>query len=211
MQVALIAHTVGAGNYSNLDINEITAFIARVSNPSNQNNHQTSDRLIDYLIRHKHWSPFEHAYITLEITATRDIIRQILRHRSFTFQEFSQRYAVVAAYEKKEARLQDNKNRQSSIETDDEQLQNEWYEVQQYIIDRAVEAYELALTKGIAKEVARSVLPEGLTTSTIYMTGNVRSWIHYLEQRLDPSTQKEHREVAKEVAAILTKLIPSIF
>lgn len=192
-------------------LEELVAYCARVSNPSNQNNTSTSKKLINYLIKNKHWSPFEMVSITMEITTTRDIARQILRHRSFSFQEYSQRYADPTKdleFVLREARMQDFKNRQNSIETDDEDLESYWYIKQQQIIHECRLAYEWAISKGIAKEQARVVLPEGLTTSKMYMQGTLRSWIHYIELRTAEGTQKEHREVATscsyEIARIIT-------
>lgn len=187
------------------------AYMARVSNPANQNNQETSPKLLRYLMDHKHWSPFEMVNVCMEIETTRDIARQILRHRSFSFQEFSQRYAVADGYEYSEPRLQDTKNRQNSIPVQDRELARFWQEQQQDVLRAARKAYENALNVGIAKEVARKVLPEGLTTSRMYMNGTLRSWIHYVEIRCDPSTQKEHREVAEQCKTILTNLFPSIY
>jgi thymidylate synthase (FAD) len=195
------------------DILDLIAYCARVSNPSNQLNTGTSDKLINYLIKWKHWSPFEMANITLEIETTRDIARQILRHRSFTFQEFSQRYAdptVDLSFETREARLQDQKNRQNSIETNDEALQEVWTMLQEKVITQATSAYKWAIANGIAKEVARAVLPEGLTTSRMYVNGTLRSWIHYIETRSHEATQKEHREIALSCAEAIGKLFPLI-
>jgi thymidylate synthase (FAD) len=178
---------------------DIIAYCARVSNPSNQHNTETNDKLIGYLIKNKHWSPFEMVNICIEIESTRDIIRQILRHRSFSFQEFSQRYAVAdLGFEYKEARLQDTKNRQNSIEISDEkeELKKEWIYKQYEIANLAQENYHWALSNGIAKEQARAVLPEGMTISKIYMNGTLRSWIHYIELRYSNGTQKEHRDIA---------------
>ncbi len=176
------------------DAKELVAFCARVSNPDNQINNETSDKLIRYLIKHKHWSPLEMASACIEIKTTRDIGRQILRHRSFSFQEFSQRYAKINIdnFVLREARLQDSKNRQNSIDTDDDALQAEWNRRQQLVIDAASETYEWALDQGIAKEQARVVLPEGNTPSTMYVNGTIRSWVHFMDVRLDVSTQKEH-------------------
>lgn len=190
------------------DLKDFVAYVARVSNPANQNNTLTSERLLNYLRTHHHWSPFEMAHVVVEIETTRDIARQILRHRSFSFQEFSQRYADVRAMSSdcviRETRLQDNKNRQNSIEVEEseetEALRLNWEAMQQAVWNAAMHAYEWALQNGIAKEVSRSVLPEGLTPSRLYMAGSLRSWIHYLELRMDPSTQKEHRIIAKEIA-----------
>jgi len=178
---------------------EFIAYAARVSNPSNQMNTETSERLLRYCARHAHWSVFEMANVVMEIETTRDIARQILRHRSFSFQEFSQRYADPTkdlGFVTREARLQDNKNRQNSIEIDDTLLQNEWYRSQQRVLFAVEREYKWAIDNGIAKEQARAVLPEGLTISRMYMNGTMRSWIHYCQLRMTPGTQKEHREVA---------------
>ena len=185
------------------------AYMARVSNPDNQDNPEYS-KLIGYLMKHKHWSPFEMVNACLEITTTRDIARQILRHRSFSFQEFSQRYAVADGYEYAEARLQDNKNRQNSIEVEDRELQRYWNELQIDVLVQAKRSYEAALNAGVAKEVARKVLPEGLTTSKMYMNGTLRSWLHYISVRTDPSTQKEHRIVAEQCKELLAKEFPKV-
>ena len=185
------------------------AYMARVSNPDNQDNPEYS-KLIGYLMKHKHWSPFEMVNACLEITTTRDIARQILRHRSFSFQEFSQRYAVADGYEYAEARLQDNKNRQNSIEVEDRELQRYWNELQIDVLVQAKRSYESALKAGIAKEVARKVLPEGITTSKMYMNGTLRSWLHYISVRTDPSTQKEHRVVAEQCKELLAKEFPKV-
>lgn len=185
------------------------AYMARVSNPDNQDNPEYS-KLIGYLMKHKHWSPFEMVNACLEITTTRDIARQILRHRSFSFQEFSQRYAVADGYEYAEARLQDNKNRQNSIEVEDRELQRYWNELQIDVLVQAKRSYEAALKAGIAKEVARKVLPEGITTSKMYMNGTLRSWLHYISVRTDPSTQKEHRVVAEQCKELLAKEFPKV-
>ncbi len=185
------------------------AYMARVSNPDNQDNPEYS-KLIGYLMKHKHWSPFEMVNACLEITTTRDIARQILRHRSFSFQEFSQRYAVADGYEYAEARLQDNKNRQNSIEIEDRELQRYWNELQIDVLVQAKRSYEAALKAGIAKEVARKVLPEGITTSKMYMNGTLRSWLHYISVRTDPSTQKEHRIVAEQCKELLAKEFPKV-
>ncbi len=185
------------------------AYMARVSNPDNQDNPEYS-KLIGYLMKHKHWSPFEMVNACLEITTTRDIARQILRHRSFSFQEFSQRYAVADGYEYAEARLQDNKNRQNSIEIEDRELQRYWNELQIDVLVQAKRSYEAALKAGIAKEVARKVLPEGITTSKMYMNGTLRSWLHYITVRTDQSTQKEHRIVAEQCKELLAKEFPKV-
>lgn len=178
---------------------DFIAYAARVSNPSNQMNTETSERLLRYCARHAHWSVFEMSNAVMEIETTRDIARQILRHRSFSFQEFSQRYADPTkelGFTTREARLQDNKNRQNSIEVDDNNLQNEWYRAQQRVLFAVEREYKWAIDNGIAKEQARALLPEGLTVSRMYMNGNIRSWIHYCQLRMTEGTQKEHREVA---------------
>jgi thymidylate synthase (FAD) len=185
--------------------------MARVSNPANQNNPETAPKLISYLMRNQHWSPFEMVNVCVEIECTRDIARQILRHRSFTFQEFSQRYAVADLYETSEARLQDEKNRQNSIEVQDRELERYWQEMQTDVLVAAKKAYGAALNAGIAKEVARKVLPEGLTMSRMYMNGSLRSWIHYLSIRTDKATQKEHRIVAEKIRSVISPLFPSTF
>lgn len=190
---------------------ELIAYVARVSNPGNQGNTETAPRLLNYLKRNRHWSPFEHASMTLEINTTRDIARQILRHRSFVFQEWSGRYAEMPGEPVlREARLQDTKNRQNSLPCDDPALAQWWAEAQDHIAQQAMSAYQSALQRGIAKEVARAILPEGLTPSRLYMTGNVRNWIHYIEVRTDPTTQKEHREVAEKCREILYEQFPEI-
>lgn len=192
---------------------ELVAFCARVSNPSNQFNSESAEKLVNYLVKHKHWSPLEMVDATLEIVTTRDITHQIIRHRSFSFQEFSQRYADPTKdmqFVTREARLQDNKNRQNSIDVEDNLLQNEWYRAQQRAIFAAEREYKWAIANGIAKEQARAVLPEGLTESRIYMKGSIRSWVHYIEVRTDPSTQKEHREVALQCAREIAKVFPNI-
>ena len=187
------------------------AYMARVSNPANQNNEATAGKLLRFLTREKHWSPFEMVNVCMEIECTRDIARQILRHRSFSFQEFSQRYAVADGYDLSDARLQDDKNRQNSIPVQDRELKRFWQEQQQDVLRAARKAYENALGAGIAKEVARKVLPEGLTTSRMYMNGTLRSWMHYIDVRTHESTQKEHREVAEQCRGILIKVAPSLF
>jgi thymidylate synthase (FAD) len=195
------------------NVQDLIAFCARVSNPSNQYNTETSDKLINYLISHKHWSPLEMVSATLEISTTRDIARQILRHRSFSFQEFSQRYSDPTKdldFDIREARLQDQKNRQNSLETNDKELMRLWQEKQQQVIRQAKEAYTWAVTNGIAKEQARCVLPEGNTVSKMYMSGTLRSWVHYIEIRTSIETQKEHREVATDCAKEIAKIFPLI-
>jgi len=192
------------------DVMDLVAYCARVSNPSNQFNKETSEKLIGYLVKHQHWSPLEMASACIEIDTTRDIARQILRHRSFSFQEFSQRYADPTkdlSFMLREARLQDTKNRQNSIENDDKTLSAMWRIKQENVIKAALEAYDFAIKNGIAKEQARCVLPEGNTMSKMYMNGTIRSWIHYLDLRSSHGTQKEHIEVARECA----KAIASIF
>lgn len=214
MKVKLVSHTTTCDDFDFIaDPTELVAFCARVSNPSNQTNMDTTDKLVAYLIKHKHWSPFEMANVCLEIETTRDIARQILRHRSFTFQEFSQRYADPVkelSFETREPRLQDTKNRQNSIEVDDEQLFINWALQQQDVIKAANAAYQWALDHGIAKEVARAVLPEGLTMSRMYVNGTIRSWIHFIETRTHISTQKEHREVALACAKAIAVIFPLI-
>jgi thymidylate synthase (FAD) len=194
-----------------IDVQELVAFCARVSNPSNQFNTETSEKLIKYLIKHQHWSPLEMVSACLEIETTRDIARQILRHRSFSFQEFSQRYADPTkdlSFVLREARLQDTKNRQNSIATDDLSLQVRWEERQKRVIEEAKNAYEWAIENGIAKEQARAVLPEGLTVSRLYMNGTIRSWIHFIQLRSANGTQKEHQEVARECAKVIAEVFP---
>jgi thymidylate synthase (FAD) len=193
------------------DAENLVAYMARVSNPENQDNPATAPKLLAYLIKHKHWSPFEMVNVCMEIETTRDIARQILRHRSFSFQEFSQRYAEVVNWDKGEARLQDNKNRQNSIPTQDRELQRWWDEQQAAVWKQSTEAYKLALQQGMAKEVARKVLPEGLAMSRMYMNGTLRSWLHYVDIRCDVSTQKEHREIAQQCKVVLSSLFPSLF
>ena len=192
---------------------DLVAYCARVSNPSNQLNTETSTKLLNYPSKHKHWSPFEMASACLEIETTRDIARQILRHRSFSFQEFSQRYADPTKdleFVVREARLQDEKNRQNSIEVDDVELKTEWALAQERVIIEARKAYTWAIENGIAKEQARAVLPEGNTVSRLYMNGTIRSWIHYVELRSEHGTQKEHIEVAKAVGQAISEIFPLI-
>jgi thymidylate synthase (FAD) len=190
---------------------KLIAYMARVSNPANQESHDTGGKIIKYMVDHKHWSPFEMVDACFEITTTRDIARQMLRHRSFSFQEFSQRYQKVEqlpASQLREARLQDTKNRQNSIVTDDELLAAEFNELQAIVVSITNGAYQRALDLGIAKEVARSVLPEGLTTTRMYMKGSIRSWMHYCQVRMDASTQKEHRLIAQQISDVLTRELP---
>lgn len=214
MKVKLISYSkpsrelIDEGLY---DVQELIAFCARVSNPSNQFNTETSEKLIKYLVKHKHWSPLEMVSACLEIETTRDIARQILRHRSFSFQEFSQRYADPTkdlSFVLREARLQDPKNRQNSIENKNLAVAAWWEERQKRVIKEAQEAYAWAIHNGIAKEQARVVLPEGLTASRMYANGTLRSWIHFIEVRSDESTQKEHREIAKECARVIAEIFP---
>ena len=193
------------------DAQELIAYCARVSNPSNQFNTETADKLIRYLIKNKHWSPLEMVSACLEIETTRDIARQILRHRSFSFQEFSQRYADPTkdlSFVLREARLQDTKNRQNSIATDNLALQAWWEERQRRVIEECKNAYEWAIANGLAKEQARAVLPEGLTVSRLYMNGTLRSWVHFIELRSANGTQKEHMEVARECAKVIAEAFP---
>jgi len=208
MKVKLISYSKSCENEKS--IQDLIAYCARVSNPSNQHNTETNEKLIDYLIKNKHWSPFEMVNICIEIEATRDIIRQVLRHRSFSFQEFSQRYAVAdLGFEYKEARLQDLKNRQNSIDFEGkEDLKTEWINKQKQITDIVEENYKWALSNGIAKEQARAVLPEGITLSKIYMNGTLRSWIHYIELRSGNGTQKEHRDIAIACADVIDTIFP---
>ena len=193
--------------------NELVAWSARVSNPSNQNNTTTAPKLVQYLIKENHWSPLEMVHVSMEIRTTRDIARQILRHRSFSFQEYSQRYADPTqdlGFVVREARLQDAKNRQNSIEVDDRRLQEEWTMRQVAVTDAALDAYEWAIANGIAKEQARAVLPEGLTESVMIMTGTLRSWVHYCQLRMDKATQKEHRIIAEFSWEIIGHHFPDV-
>ena len=193
------------------NVQELIAFCARVSNPSNQINNETSEKLINYLIKNKHWSPLEMVSACLEIETTRDIARQILRHRSFSFQEFSQRYADPTqdlSFVVRDARLQDTKNRQNSLETSDEELAKKWEQKQRKLIDLAKETYIWAIDQGIAKEQARSVLPEGNTVSRMYMNGTLRSWVHYIELRSSNGTQKEHMDIAIAIAEVISTIFP---
>ena len=194
------------------DVQDLIAYCARVSNPSNQMNNETAEKLINYLAKHKHWSPFEMASATLEIETTRDIARQMLRHRSFAFQEFSQRYADVRDMDSqlviRKARLQDQKNRQNSVITDDVKLHDAWEVHQRAVWQRAMQAYNWAIENGIAKEQARAVLPEGNTPSRLYMQGTIRSWIHFIDLRSGNGTQMEHMEVAREVGKAITEIFP---
>ena len=193
---------------------DLVSYIARVSNPSNQQNTLTAERLLKYLVKHKHWSPFEMVNVVIEIETTRDIARQILRHRSFSFQEFSQRYADPTkdlGFVTREARLQDHKNRQNSIETDDQNLIKLWQVKQSQLTHEARLAYKWAIDNGIAKEQARAVLPEGLTVSRMYMNGTLRSWIHYCDLRMSNGTQKEHREIATSCWNLIVNEFPALY
>ena len=201
------------GTESPIGAEAFIAYAARVSNPSNQSNTLTAPKLLSYLIKNKHWSPFEMVSITMEINTTRDISHQIIRHRSFSFQEFSQRYADPTkdmSFVTREARLQDAKNRQNSIETDDKYLADTWYYAQKYVSDLTKEYYESAIKNGIAKEQARAILPEGLTTTRLYMSGTLRSWIHYIDVRAEAGTQKEHRQVALAAQKEILQHFPSL-
>ena len=193
--------------------NELVAWAARVSNPSNQNNTTTASKLVQYLIKNQHWSPLEMVHISMEIHTTRDIARQILRHRSFSFQEYSQRYADPTKdleFIVREARLQDTKNRQNSIDTDDEELENQWIGAQESVQNLAIKAYKWAIDNGIAKEQARAVLPEGNTASVMIMSGSLRSWVHYCQLRMDKATQKEHRIIAEQCWEIIMQHFPDV-
>lgn len=215
-QVKLVGITKPNAETGCHTVEDLVAYAARVSNPSNQANNETAPRLLRYLMKHKHWSPFEMVHITLEIQTTRDIARQILRHRSFAFQEFSQRYAEATGFETREARLQDHKNRQNSIEIQEEdgalgrEFKETWNMKQETLLHKVKEFYEWALEHGMAKEQARALLPEGMTQSTMYMAGSLRSWIHYCELRMGPETQKEHRIVAKQCWDVISTHFPSI-
>jgi thymidylate synthase (FAD) len=196
-----------------MSVDEFIAYVARVSNPDNQNNMLTANKLLKYLAKHKHWSPFEMVNVVMEINTTRDIARQVLRHRSFAFQEFSQRYADPTkdlGFVTREARIQDEKNRQNSIEYDNPELQTAWRNKQDEVIVNSQEAYNWAVRRGIAKEQARSVLPEGLTVSRMYMNGTLRSWIHYCQLRMANGTQKEHREIAIDAWYQIVEAFPSL-
>lgn len=215
MQVKLVSYSQPTEEFAAQGIDnaqELIAYCARVSNPANQMNTETSEKLIRYLIKHAHWSPLEMVSATLEIDTTRDIAHQIVRHRSFSFQEFSQRYANPAEmgemFVVREARLQDNKNRQNSIETDDMKLSALWEQYQQKVIDTAKDAYDWAVKNGIAKEQARVVLPEGCTKTRLYMNGTLRSWVHYIELRGANGTQKEHMEIAHACAKVIAEIFP---
>ena len=221
MKVTLISHSQGADGKNLL---EQVAYAARVSNPANQNNSETAEKLVRYLMKHQHWSPLEMVSVCLEIETTRDIARQILRHRSFSFQEFSQRYADPTndlGFEVREARLQDLKNRQNSIDFEDKELFDDalgetyslkqaWEDSQSKLIEQVASTYKWAIENGIAKEQARAILPEGLTTSRMYMNGTLRSWVHYIQLRSANGTQKEHREIAIACAEAIKPIFPMI-
>jgi thymidylate synthase (FAD) len=214
MNVKLLSYSQPTQEFASMgidDAQELIAYCARVSNPSNQFNTETSEKLINYLVKHQHWSPLEMVSACMEITTTRDIARQILRHRSFSFQEFSQRYADPTkdlSFVLREARLQDTKNRQNSIETSDAELTAWWDAQQKFVIENVQRIYTEAIERGIAKEQARAVLPEGLTESRLYMNGTLRSWIHFIELRSANGTQKEHQEVAIACAKAIAEIFP---
>ena len=216
MKVKLVSYSQPTEDFASVGIDnvqELIAYCARVSNPANQLNTETSEKLIKYLIKHAHWSPLEMVSACIEIETTRDIARQILRHRSFSFQEFSQRYAdptaeLDEAFTLRQARLQDTKNRQNSIETDDPMLAIEWERAQKRVLHSVKQEYSWAIKNGIAKEQARAVLPEGLTISRLYMNGTLRSWIHFIELRSANGTQKEHQEIALECARVIATIFP---
>lgn len=218
MKVKLISYSQPSEEFKNalqhtFDAQDLVAYCARVSNPANQSNTETSERLIKYLVKNKHWSPLEMVSACLEVETTRDIARQLLRHRSFSFQEFSQRYADPTQdldFVCREARLQDTKNRQNSIEVDDDYLKERWEEEQAKVILATKQAYKWAIDNGIAKEQARAVLPEGLTVSRLYVNGTLRSWVHYIELRSGNGTQKEHIEIANACADVISKVFPMI-
>lgn len=214
MKARLVGYTQPSDEFKSdmKDVQDLVAYAARVSNPSNQMNTETSKRLLNYLIKHAHWSPFEMASATIEVETTRDIARQLLRHRSFSFQEFSQRYAdpndLDETFEVREARLQDQKNRQNSIECENDYIKERWEEEQLKVIQQAKTAYNWAIDNGIAKEQARAVLPEGLTKTRLYMNGTLRSWIHYIQLRASNGTQKEHMDIARECACAIAEIFP---
>jgi len=216
MKTRLVSYSQPADDFKDEgleDLQDLIAYCARVSNPSNQFNTETSEKLLKYLAKHAHWSPFEMVSACIEVETTRDIARQFLRHRSFSFQEFSQRYADPTEdldFELREARLQDTKNRQNSIVTDDDNLKEEWDWQQKQVIDAAKRAYTWAINNGIAKEQARAVLPEGNTVSRLYVNGTIRSWIHYIQLRSGHGTQKEHIELAREIACVVAKVFPLV-
>lgn len=222
MKVKLVSYSKATGEYEfndGTELQDLIAYCARVSNPSGQSNTATNEKLLNYLAKHKHWSPFEMVSVCMEIETTRDIARQILRHRSFSFQEFSQRYADPTQdldFELREARLQDTSNRQNSIDIDElsgptgQQLQKDWAAIQYQVIHEAKMAYRWAIENGIAKEQARAVLPEGNTVSRLYMNGTLRSWLHYIDLRASNGTQKEHIEIARECGNKIARVFPAI-
>jgi thymidylate synthase (FAD) len=210
MNVSLVGMTQPSATTGCHTANELIAYAARVSNPGNQNNAETAPKLLRYLIKNAHWSPFEMVSVTMEINTTRDISRQIIRHRSFSFQEFSQRYAESTEFERRECRLQDKKNRQNSIETEDRELAEWWRMAQSELIEKTKLLYQTALDHGIAKEQARAILPEGNTKTTLYMSGTLRSWIHYCQLRMENGTQKEHSEVADKCWDVLSQHFPDV-
>ena len=218
MKVSLISYSSpplpqGDNSAPPRDIIDLVAFCARVSNPANQHNIKSSKRLVEYLIRNKHWSPLEMVNVCLEIETTRDISRQLLRHRTFSFQEWSQRYADPVSeldFEIREARIQDTTNRQNSIDTQDEKLTEEWVKRQKDIIEQVKDSYRWAVSNGIAKECARVILPEGLTKTRLYVNGNLRTWIHYIELRSGNGTQKEHMLLARECAGVISSIYSGI-
>ncbi len=212
MKVKLISHSTAPVDSELDNVQDLVAYCAKVSNPQNQINKETSERLIKYLIKHAHWSPLEMVSVCLEIETTRDIAHQMVRHRSFAFQEFSQRYAnpdeMGEQFVTRECRLQDMENRQNSIDTENVELIHAWEDKQQEVIDKAKETYDWAIKNGIAKEQARVVLPEGCTKTRLYMNGTIRSWVHYIELRGANGTQKEHMEVAHACAKVITEIFP---
>jgi thymidylate synthase (FAD) len=211
MSVKLVSYSQPPVGEPHQSLQDLVAYCARVSNPANQMNKETNQRLINYLIKNQHWSPLEMVNVCLEIETTRDIARQILRHRSFSFQEFSQRYAIAdLGFETREARMQDNANRQNSIDTDDLELNIDWQLKQREIAEQVAGVYQWAIERGIAKEQARAVLPEGMTKTRMYMNGSLRSWIHYIQLRCANGTQKEHREIAMMCAGEIARVFPMI-
>lgn len=208
MSVSLISHSACPSEDKSLQ--DLVAYCARVSNPDNQHNTATNEKLIRYLMKNDHWSPLEMVSVCLEITTTRDIARQIIRHRSFSFQEFSQRYAVAQDFVSRDARMQDKKNRQNSVDTDDQDLKDQWSQKQDELVEHSKQVYTWALDNGIAKEQARAVLPEGNTMSRLYMNGTMRSWVHYIQLRSGNGTQKEHKELAVACAKAIEPAFPMI-
>ena len=217
MKVSLVSYSKPSREVASeglYDVQELIAYCARVSNPANQFNTETSEKLIRYLVKHQHWSPLEMVSACLEIETTRDIARQILRHRSFSFQEFSQRYADPTKdldFVYRETRLQDPKNRQNSVEINGMEhgsIDIQWHDYQREIITKVKEVYKWAIDNGIAKEQARAILPEGLTISRMYMNGTLRSWIHYIDLRSGNGTQKEHEQIARACAEVIAKIFP---